>query len=169
MAARLFVRHHCRPHLVGVEIIAALIEQRFRIGFLDPGRKPFADQSALPVAAVGIEAVPDHPSAIAHGIGDDRDEACRHLAEIDIGVADRRRDRLYDFPDVDDTDRHGVWLSQMLNIARSCPGHPVIASEAKQSRTYAGESMDCFVAIAPRMTKDASGRALSRKYGSTGP
>jgi len=107
MAARLFVRHHCRPHLIGVEIIAVLVEQRFRIGFLDAGRKPFADQAALPVAAVRIEAVADHPPAIAHRVGDHRDQACRHLAEIDIGIADGRGDRLCDFADVDDTDRHG--------------------------------------------------------------
>ena len=82
------------------------IEQRLRIGLLEPRRKPLADQPALPVAAVGIEAVANHALAVALKVGDDGNKTRRHLGEIDIGIADRRGDRLCHFADVDDTDGH---------------------------------------------------------------
>src|SRR5262249_10038375 len=59
-------------------------------------------------AAVGVEAVADNPFAVTFYVGDDRDQARRHLAEIDVGVADRRRDRLGDFGDVHDSNGHDV-------------------------------------------------------------
>src|SRR6267143_5239024 len=112
MTARLLVRHQRRPDFVGIEIVAAVIEQFLRIGLDETRREALADQAALPVAAIRIETIADHRLAVAHGIGDDGDEARRHLREIDIGVADGRRDRFGDFADVDDTDGHGVWLSE---------------------------------------------------------
>jgi len=111
MTARLFVRHQRRPDLVGIEVVACFVQQRFGINLQQPRRKAFTDQSALPVTAVGIEAVTDHALAVAHRIGDDRDQAGRHFGKVDIGVADRRGDRFCDFADVDDADGHGVWLS----------------------------------------------------------
>jgi hypothetical protein len=110
VAAGLFVRHHRRPDLVRIEIAAAGVEQRFRIGLQQPRRKALADQAALPVTAVGIKAVADHTLAVAHGVGDDGNQARRHFGEVDIGVADRRGDRFCDFADVDDADGHGVAL-----------------------------------------------------------
>jgi hypothetical protein len=135
MAAGLLVGHHGGPDLVGVEIVAAGIEQRLGIGLLQPRRKTFADQAALPVTAVGIEAVADHPLAVADGIGDDGDEARRHLGEVDIGVTDRRGDRLCDFADVDDADGHGVWLSGCAVIAESDIPTAVIPREGGVSST----------------------------------
>ncbi len=131
VTARLLVRHQRRPDLVRIEIGAGRIEQRFRIGFLQPRRKTLADQSALPVAAIGIEAVADHALAVAHHIGDDGDEAGRHLGEIDIGVADRRRDRFCDFADVSDADGHGSGL-QMLRHARSCARSIQLAGQRRK-------------------------------------
>ena len=58
------------------------------------GGEALADQAALAVAAVGVEAVADDRLAVAHDVGDHGDEARGHLAEIDVGVADRRGDRL---------------------------------------------------------------------------
>ncbi len=55
-----------RPDLVRIEIVAGLVEQRLRIGLQQPRREALADQAALAVAAVGIEAVADHRSAVAH-------------------------------------------------------------------------------------------------------
>ena len=73
MTAGLFVRHQRRPDLVRVEIVAVCIEQALRIGFLQPRREAFANQTALPVAAVGIEAVADHALAVALHVRDDGD------------------------------------------------------------------------------------------------
>src|SRR5581483_11368736 len=126
VTARLLVRHHRGPYLVGIEIVAGIVEQRFRLGLHQARREALADQPALPVAAVGIEAVADHALAVALGVGDDGYQAGRHLGEIDIGVAYRRRDRLGDFADVDDA--HGHFDDSLL-----C----VIASEGKQSSLYA--------------------------------
>jgi len=108
MAARLLVRHQRRPDFIGIEIVAGLVQQGFRIGLFQARGKTLTDQPALPIAAVGIEAVADHRPAVAHDIGDDRDQARRHPGEIDIGVADRRGDRFCHFADVDDADGHGV-------------------------------------------------------------
>jgi hypothetical protein len=88
--------------------VAVLVKQRIRIGFHQPRRETLADQSALPVAAIGIEAISDHALAVAHDIGDDGNQARRHFSEIDIGIADGRRDRFCDLADVDDTDGHTV-------------------------------------------------------------
>ena len=43
--------------------------------------------AALRVAAVGVEAVADDRAAVAHDVGDERDDGGGHLAEVDIGVA----------------------------------------------------------------------------------
>src|SRR5205807_1663840 len=82
-------------------------------------RKALADQAALPVTAVGVETVADHPLAVAQDVGDDRDKAGGHLAEIDIGVADGRRNRLGDFANVDDTDRHASRLVLEIRLDRA--------------------------------------------------
>ncbi len=111
VAAGLFVAHHRGPDLVGVQVFAGLVEQGGGFGFQDAWRETLADQAALAVAAVGVEAVADDGFAVALHIGDHRDEAGGHLAEIDIGVADRGTDRLGDLADVDDAERHEQGLS----------------------------------------------------------
>ena len=131
MAARLFVRHQRRPDLVRIEIVAGFIEQGLRIGLHQARRKTLADQAALPVAAVGIEAVADHRLAVAHHVGDDGDQARRHLREIDIGVADGRGDRFCHFADVDDAYGHGFGFPRMAGTI-----YAVIASH-RVARTRA--------------------------------
>ncbi len=138
MAARLFVRHHRRPDLVGIEIVAGRIEQRFRIGLDQTRRETLADQPALPVAAIRIEAVTDHPLAVAHDIGDDGDEARRHPGEIDIGVADGRGDRFCDLSDVDDADGHGGWLSIIFVMPGLVPGIHVFTLQ-QERRGWPGQ------------------------------
>src|SRR3546814_16399240 len=59
----------------------------------DPGYETLAHQASLAVAAVGVEAEADHGPAVAHDVRDHRDDRTGHLAEIDIGVGDVRRDR----------------------------------------------------------------------------
>ena len=168
MAARLFVRHQRRPDLVRIEIVAGLIEQGLRIGLGQPRRKALADQPALPVAAVGIEAVADHRPAVAHRVGDDGDQARRHLGEIDIGVADRRGDRLCDFADVDDADGHGGGFLIVRHARPSCRRiHVLTVLAARKDVDGRDEPGHDNVAIAA-MTRPHDA-ALSRKYGSTGP
>jgi hypothetical protein len=98
-----------------IEIGACVVEQARRLGFKNPIAKTLADQPALAIAAVGIETVADHAAAIAHHIRHHRDQARRHFRKIDIGVADRRSDRLGDFGDVDDA--HGVSLGRCFGYA----------------------------------------------------
>ena len=88
MAARLFVGHHRRPHAVGVEILARVIEQALRIGLAQSGREAFAYQAALPVTSVGIEPVPDDRATIADDVGHHRNQTRRHPRKIDVGVVD---------------------------------------------------------------------------------
>ena len=106
VAARLFVAHHGGPDFVGVQVVAGLIQQGGWFGLEDTGGELFPDQSALAVAAVGVEAVADHGLAVALDVGDHGDEAGGHLGKIDVGVADRGTDRLGDLADIDNTQGH---------------------------------------------------------------
>lgn len=92
VAAGLLVREHRVPHLVRIEVPARGVDQRVGGGFQQARDEAFAHQRALAVAAVGIEAVADDGLAVADHIGDHRDEAQRHLAKVDVRVADRAGD-----------------------------------------------------------------------------
>ena len=107
MAAGLLVGHHRRPHPVRIEH-AALVDERAGRGFEHARDEPLAHQRALAVAAVRVEAVADHGPAVAVDVGDDGDEAQRHLREVDVGVADARADRPRDLADLDDVHRRVV-------------------------------------------------------------
>ena len=106
MAAGLFIAHHRGPNPVRIEVCPGIIQQAFRLCFKNPVGEALADQAALTVAAVRVEAVADDTPAVAHRIGDNGNKARRHLGEIDIGIADWRRDRLRDFTNFEDTNRH---------------------------------------------------------------
>ena len=101
MAARLFVGHHRRPDFMGIEIVAGVVEQALGSGFENAVLETLANQTALTVATVGVEAVADHATAVLDDIGDHGDQAQRHFREIDVGVADVRLDRLGFFADVE--------------------------------------------------------------------
>src|SRR3546814_5287135 len=60
MPARLLVRHQDGPDLLRVEIVAGLVHQRLRLRRLQTWQEPLAQQPALGIAAVRIEAVADH-------------------------------------------------------------------------------------------------------------
>src|SRR6185312_10790836 len=106
MAARFFIAHHRGPDLVGVQVVAGLIEQRAGFGFQQAGGEALPDEAALAISPVGIKAVADHRLAATCHIGDDRDKTGGHSAEVDIRVADRRADRPRDLPHIDDAKRH---------------------------------------------------------------
>jgi hypothetical protein len=60
--ARLLVAHHAVPDPVRVEVVAALVEQARGLGLQDPPGEALADEPALAVAAVRVEAVADDPA-----------------------------------------------------------------------------------------------------------
>jgi len=102
VASRLLVRHHGGPDPVRIEIAAALVEKALGRRLQDAVAEALADEAALAVPSVRVEAVADDAPPVAHDIGDDRHEARGHLREIDVGVTDRRGDRLGDLANVDD-------------------------------------------------------------------
>ncbi len=105
MAARLFVLEHGRPDLVRIEVVARVVDERGGIGFDDARDKALAHQLALAVTAVGIEAVTHNRLAVPDHIGHHGDETQRHLAEINVGIADGGADRNGQFADFNDS--HG--------------------------------------------------------------
>ncbi|MNV92947.1 hypothetical protein D3C71_1875840 [compost metagenome] len=86
-----------------IEVGAGVVDQAVRVCLQDAVLEPFADQAALAITAVRVEAIADDATAVLDNIGDDGDEAGCHLREVDIGIADGRSDGLSDFADVDDT------------------------------------------------------------------
>ncbi len=102
VAAGLLVRHHRGPNLGRIEQAAIGVEQGCGIGIAQPRNETLAQQALRCVAAVRVEAVAHDRTAVAHSVGDDRDHAHRHLAEVDIGVAQVRLDRNDGLSDVDD-------------------------------------------------------------------
>jgi aminoglycoside phosphotransferase (APT) family kinase protein len=111
VAARLLVRKHRGPHLVGIEVVAARVEKRRRIGRHHRRDEALAHQRALPVPAVGFESLAHHAPAFANHVGHDRDEARAHLAEVDMSIADRRAYRhslLTDFKYLHGTRASGI-------------------------------------------------------------
>ena len=93
MASRLFVLHQRGPDAVGIEVVAFVVQQGLRVGLPQPRREPFADQTALAVTPVGVEAIPDDGPSVANDIGDNGDKRQRHLGKVDVSIGDRRRDR----------------------------------------------------------------------------
>jgi hypothetical protein len=111
VAAGLLVDHHARPDLVRVEVLAGLVDERRGLGLEQARQEALANQPALAVAAVRVEAVADDRLAVANHVGDHGHQAQRHLGEVDVGVADVRLDGAGGFEDVDDL--HGlcgVWV-----------------------------------------------------------
>jgi hypothetical protein len=103
--ARLLVLHQHRPDAVGIEVVPRIVEQRPRLRLEQPRRKPLADQPALAVAAVRVEAVADDRLAVADHVRDQCDVRQRHLGEVDVRIGDRRGDRHRLLADVDDAHR----------------------------------------------------------------
>jgi hypothetical protein len=99
---------------------AVPVEEGFGVGFQKAGGEALANKAALTVAAVGVEAVADDPAAVAELVGDDGNQARRHLGEVDVGVADRRGDRLGDLADVYDSHGRAFGLAAACSRFGSC-------------------------------------------------
>ena len=95
---------------IGIEVLTGRIEERCGIRGEHARREALADEAALAVASVRVEPVTDDPAAVALDVGHDRHEAGRHFREVDVGIANGRRDWLGDFANIDDTQRHDLSL-----------------------------------------------------------
>ena len=85
--AGLLVPHHHGEDFLRIEIVAGLVEQRFRIGLQDARDESRAHLRAAGIAAGGVEGEARDRLAVADDVGDDRDHRCRHLGEIETGIA----------------------------------------------------------------------------------
>jgi len=102
---RLLVRHHDIPDAKGVQVAPFRADQFFGVGRHDPGDEPLAEQRALGITAVRIEAVAHHGLPVPDHVRGQDQHRNGHLAEVDVGVADLRGDGYGFFPDV--YDAHG--------------------------------------------------------------
>src|SRR5579859_673517 len=88
MAARFLVGHQHIPYPERIKVLAAIVKQRVRFGRFQAWNKTLAQQAAWGVASVGIKPKSDYGLAISDDVRNQRDNADRHLAEIDISIAD---------------------------------------------------------------------------------
>jgi hypothetical protein len=89
-----------------------MVDERIRIRFRDARQETITHQRALPVTAIGVEAIADDRFAIANNVGDDSDNRAGHFREIDIGIGDWGGNRNSFFADVYDA-HDGVLLLLM--------------------------------------------------------
>ncbi len=101
MAARFLVAHKRIPNARGLEIVSGIIEQRSRVRSLQTRDKTIAQKSAGRITAIGIKTETNDGLAVANHIGYQCEDADRHLAEIDEGVANPRFDRYDGLADID--------------------------------------------------------------------
>src|SRR6266852_7405667 len=92
MSSRLLVPHDRVPDSHRIQVFAAFVDQRFRICGFKPRNDAIAQRPAGCVSAVRIESEADHRLALANHIRDQRENTHRHLAEINVGVANFRFD-----------------------------------------------------------------------------
>ena len=86
-----------------IEVLPTPVEHGLRIRGQDPGDQAFAQDPALGVTAVRVEAEADDGLAVTHHIRDYGDHAQRHAREIDERVAHARAQRGAAFENLDDT------------------------------------------------------------------
>src|SRR5262249_20855326 len=133
MASRLFVAHDRGPDTMGIEVFARFIEERFCGSRFKAREKAIAQEPAGRVASIRIEAVTNDRLAFAHGVGDERENAHSHLAEVDVCVTNLRLDGDNRFTDIDDA--HGI-CPQYSGIAKRASANCVaIEAEALEYRS----------------------------------
>jgi hypothetical protein len=99
---RLFPLHHARKDFLGIEIVAARVDERFGRRLQDARNEAVAHLRPAGVAAGGIEGEAGDRPALANDIGDDRDHRGGHLAEIKRRVPQAGIQRNCGFTDVGD-------------------------------------------------------------------
>ena len=102
MAAGLLVAQEHVPNRERIQVVVLPVDEPGGIGLHQPGDEALAQEAALGVAAVGVEAIAnDRPAAPDH-VGDHGHDRAVHLREVDIGVADLGADRDGLLADLDD-------------------------------------------------------------------
>ena len=103
VAAGFFPLHHDGEDLAGIEILLRLVEQGARIGPQNAGDEPCAHRGSAGITTGRVEGEANDRPAIAHDIGDHRDDRGGHLGKIETGIGDVRFERDRALADVDDT------------------------------------------------------------------
>src|SRR5262249_1277286 len=116
----LLVRHHAGPNLVGIEVVSRIVDKRVGLCTGEARDKAFAQKTALRVPPIGVETVADDRFAAALHVGHNRDDARGHLAEIDVGVTDRRTDGRYGLSYFDNFHVRALRKSRTLPAACNC-------------------------------------------------
>lgn len=88
MTTRLFIGKHGVPDFMRVQIFAAGIDKRRRIGLQHARNEAVAHQFTLPIAPVGVKAVANDGLAVTYNVRDDCDQAQVHFAKVDVGITD---------------------------------------------------------------------------------
>ena len=103
LIAGFFPLHHHGEDLAGIEILLRLVEQGARICPQNAGDEPCAHRGSAGITAGRVEGEANDRPAIAHDIGDHRDDRGGHLGKIETGIGDVRFERDRALADVDDT------------------------------------------------------------------
>jgi hypothetical protein len=106
IAADLLALVHRGEDFCRIDVVAGVVEQRFRICLQDARDEALAHLIAAGVAAGRVEREADHRLAVAHHIGDHGDHRGGHLGEIEARVLQVGFER--DRPLADVNDAHVV-------------------------------------------------------------
>src|SRR5215469_6424062 len=115
MPSGFFVAHDDGPNAMRIEVFACLVEQRLDSGSPETRKEAVAQEPARRVPTIRMEAISYNGLAVPHGVGYQRQDAHRHLAKVDVGVANVRLDRDDRLTDIDDA--HGESFS-VLQLPR---------------------------------------------------
>ena len=93
VTAGLFIGHYAGPDFVGIQVLAARVNQCGRISFENAGDETIAHQGTLPITTIGVESVANDRLAIADHVRYHRHKTEGHLGEVNVGVTNVGLDR----------------------------------------------------------------------------
>ncbi len=118
MPAGFFPPHHAGENFRGIEIAAACVQKRVRVGGENARNEPRPHLRAAGVTAGGIEGEAADRLAVAHDVGDHGDHRRRHFGKIEARIGERRLERDRRLADIDDahsaTSDRAYWICGML-------------------------------------------------------
>src|SRR5450755_3150354 len=88
MTTWFLIFHEYVPDTKRIQVFAGMIRDSFWLRSFQSRNETFAQQAAGRISAVGIETEANYFFPIAHDVGNQRQNANGHLAEIDICVRD---------------------------------------------------------------------------------
>src|SRR5262249_9522688 len=121
VTAGFFPLHHDGENFARTEILLCLVKERSRIGTEDTGDEARAHRRTAGIAAGRVEGETDDWLAVAHDIGDDRDDRGRHLGKIEARIPDVRLERDRAFADVYDTHLGFIPANSCYSAVRKVP------------------------------------------------